>query len=803
MSKSCFAVVTSIVLCMIAGSGAMGQTKPSQLDTVKIVGPSLAKGLLDDLGLEYHRNKHSIALDFQRNETHSGAAGALLQDRDLMVSLGPVTPKSLGSVGERWAADRPECNILGGRGMAIVVHINNTVDSLTLEQIQSVFSGRTSQWKLLGAQDKPIRCYGLELPDPYARLFNDKVLPQHKWGTIFKKKKSQDVLKAISADPTGIGFVNSADTIAFGDSIKILGIGSADKATYLNPQTLKDGTYPFCEVLFLYTSPKSNDTARDFVQYAMSGDCDAVFLKSDYMPGLRSLRADVVATFAQLYGDSIAKAKSTTEEDDDLTLGKLLLNAAKNTRSLDPDLRLLMITSCFDLCQKIQSAEPLVLDAMKYMAEAYPERKLEACQKLAQMYDGFYVKTPTPEQAEILIDVLMNCVELAVLAKQPKDASVAAQRAAEVAKLANSPKSDYIKARLAPILAREQSAKEIESLRNALRANPSDAATRAKLLRLCLIERDAASEAARLMDVSTEPTLRTNIPLAVAKMETLSKEAVLKLAEWYLALADDASAGGKELMLRRSREYYMRFMSMHSAKDEMATRSDLGFQKCRTMLRSMCPESPVMAMPIEVAGEEGWLDVFALVDVKRDAKEGAWVRKDKFLKSIDAISPLNLPVTCEGSYEISIGMSFEHPPCMGVVLPIGDEKTAFIIGAGGQNKKSYCGVTADNMEHNEEDDIKKFNLVPVGSIIGDGRDHTLNIRISMAKDMLRVAATLDGKPYYQWEGTAEAAKTSPRLLTKEPKVPGMFTYGGPQVTISKIKIRGAKVEATAFTPVKN
>lgn len=786
-------VLVFLYLPALARTG-LCQTNPSQLDTVKMVGASLGMSLMDDLTAEYRRNRHSVALEFLRNDTHSGAAAALLQDRDLMVSLGPVTNKTLGSVAERWSQYKPSCSVLGGRALAIVVHVNNPLDSLTLEQIQSVFSGQTTQWKILGGPDKAIRCYGPDLPDSYARMFSNKVLPQHRWGTIFKKKKSQDVLKSLAADPTGIAFVNASGTVAFGESVKVLGVGPGDKAVYLNTQTLKDGSYPFCEVLMLYSSPKAGDTARDFAAYATSGDCDAVYLRSDFMPGLRSIRADVLATFVQLYGASIAKAKETLEEDDDLVLAKQILAAAKSTQSLDPDLKVMMITGVYDLCHKHRNGQELATEAMKYMAEAYPERKLECCQKLAAMHEVSYSANGTNEEGEDLIDVWMNCVELALLSRQHKDAAAACQRALEVALSIHSEKAEYVKARWGPILAREQALKEIDELRETLRSAPDNREVREKLVRLYLIERDSPAEAAKFLGSSSDPTFRTNVPLSLAKMETLSKEAVLKLAEWYLNLADEAGPGGKEMMLRRAREYYVRFLSLYAVKDDLAVRAELGYKKAGQMLRQISPDSPIADMPIEVIGEGGWSDLLSRVDLKRDLRKGKCERKGKFLQIIQNGTILSLPATCEGDYEMTVGFVFEKGADLGVILPVGSAKTGFNLGITGKDKKKYSGIALLGNTYNV--DKEKQALVPVGDL-ADGREHCMVVKVAAKNGILDLTVRMDNKPYYAWKGPAETAGVPDYWSTKRPKAPGIATWGS-LLTLTKIQVRGPKVETMAI-----
>jgi phosphate transport system substrate-binding protein len=47
-------------------------------------------------------------------------------------------------------------------GIAVIVHPNNKIDSLTMEQISDIFSGKIKNWNELGGENKPITLYGRE-----------------------------------------------------------------------------------------------------------------------------------------------------------------------------------------------------------------------------------------------------------------------------------------------------------------------------------------------------------------------------------------------------------------------------------------------------------------------------------------------------------------------------------------------------------------------------------------------------------------------------------------------------------------
>jgi phosphate transport system substrate-binding protein len=775
-------------------------TKASLKDRqVDAVGHRVGKELLEALAMEYSHRGNGLAVNFTINDTHSGAAGALLDGKDLLVTLSQVSDKTLGSVATRWNAAKPSSQVLCGRSVAIVVHMRNSLDTLTQEQIKGVFSGRIKDWKTLGGVDKPIRCYGTDLPDFYARMFNDRILPQQNWGLIYKKKDGAAVLEALSTDPAGIAFVNAIDVAGKADSVKIIGIGAADKAVFLNTQTIKDGSYPLADALMLYVSPDADPTAREFGKYILSGECDAVYLRYGYMPSLRSIRADVLATFEKLYGVAIKKAQSTPENEDNLELAKQLLEASRTTTGLDPDLLEMMCKAGIDLCKNAVTGESLAASCAKTMADRFPDRRLEWCQRLIAFRETVYDKTP--EQGDKLLNLLINAIELAVWTREHAEAEATCKRALVIAEEIKSDKLDYIKSRLAPILARQEAGREIVDLLDKLKSSPKDSEIRAKLAKLYLVERDNPVEASKYLDSASGQVLRTNVPLAMAKTDSLSKDAMLQMAEWYMTLAEDAGPGGKEMMLRRSNDYYQRFMEMHTAQDGLAARAQLGRKKINAALQQVCPECPVSEMMFEVPADGEWIDLLAKVDMKRDVMSGPWQKSGK--KAVSVTGPgcvLALPAVCSGDYELQATVKLLTPAsAFGVILPLGTEKGQFMFGMEFGDKKAVSGFfiigdAAFDAANRDPKTVIKY------SPLAANQEHKLLVKVkSKTAGQVDVDVIVDDTPYYRYSGKTLGISIPSWWPMTGTCMPGLAVNANTDVTFTKVLIRGKKLDTSPDT----
>jgi ABC-type phosphate transport system substrate-binding protein len=509
---------------------------------VRIVGPLAAKEMVEAIAAEFGKTGVPITLDYQRIDIPSVAAGALLAGRELMLSVGKLTEKDVSYSAARWKALAAGEHVIGARAVAIVVHERNPIDSLSLEQVGTIFSGAAREWSSFGGARSAIRCYGLAFGDPLTAVFHGRVLSAARCGMLVRKGNTAEVLSALAGDPHGIAFAEAGAAAVSGETVKVIAIGSAGAgqleaarngkpeagaagaeaarngkpssgaapgsgasgaSVAPNAQTIKDGTYVLAETLVLYISPKGSQAAQDFVRFILGGGGDATIRRHGYMPTLRAVRADALAAFGKLYGPDIKRVKATPDGADDLALG----------------------------AQMVQSARTARLDA----------------ELLAAMCEQVYKAGGSPADGQRLVEALMTAADLGTSARSFAEAADAWSKALAVAEVVNAPGLAVLKERRPAFEARVKSSAEAASIAGRLRENPQDVAARGRMLTLQLLELDQPAEAARYLDAAADEGLKTNVPLACQPAEKLSEESALKLAEFVAAHPDLTQLGKREI----------------------------------------------------------------------------------------------------------------------------------------------------------------------------------------------------------------------------------------------------------------
>ena len=149
--------------------------------------------------------------------------------------------------------------------LAIVVHKDNPVQSLTLQQLADIYNGQVTNWKDLGGLDQEIVPVQRESSSGSRGAFEELVLEKQAASApnLQTAVTAGDVAATISTEEGAIGYVGFGN---LEDSLKLLAINNVTPSQ----ETAKDGTYPLIRPLTLMTGPLSQPLAQKFVDFAMS-----------------------------------------------------------------------------------------------------------------------------------------------------------------------------------------------------------------------------------------------------------------------------------------------------------------------------------------------------------------------------------------------------------------------------------------------------------------------------------------------------------------------------------------------------
>ena len=175
-------------------------------------------------------------------------------------------------------------------GLAVVVHPNNIVDNLTIDQLAGIFTGKIKNWKDLGGQDSEIVILSREVNSGTHVYFKEHVLRKNDLNSTeefapgaLMLSSSQAIADEIAQNPSVIGYYGMG---YISNKQKPVMIAKDQSSEYISPviDNVVKGSYPISRPLFIYTNGQPQGLVKKFVDFCLSTEGQAIVLKTDFVP---------------------------------------------------------------------------------------------------------------------------------------------------------------------------------------------------------------------------------------------------------------------------------------------------------------------------------------------------------------------------------------------------------------------------------------------------------------------------------------------------------------------------------------
>ncbi|HKZ83862.1 MAG TPA: phosphate ABC transporter substrate-binding protein [Anaerolineae bacterium] len=174
--------------------------------------------------------------------------------------------------------------------IAVIVHPDNPVESLTLQQISDIYSGKITNWKEAGGEDRPIVLLSRETNSGTHVYFLEEVVrlgdSQNK--TLFSPDtlllpSSEGITAEVRQNLNAIGY----DGLGYvTPDVKTVAVAAGPGAPYVKPsiESVNAGQYPIARPLFMYTNGEPDGAIKEFIDWILGPDGQMIVAGLGFVP---------------------------------------------------------------------------------------------------------------------------------------------------------------------------------------------------------------------------------------------------------------------------------------------------------------------------------------------------------------------------------------------------------------------------------------------------------------------------------------------------------------------------------------
>ena len=253
-------------------------------NTIKIKGSDTEVNLAVQLAESFHQTNSTIFVSISGGGSGLGIASLLNNTTDIANSSRSIKSQEIELFQQKGTPI--DSFIFAQDAIAFVVANDSPIDSISTDNLANILSGKVKNWLPFIGKSTPINIYGRQSNSGT----HDYV--KHKLGIEFTPYAKQmngnaQILEAIRADHSGIGYVGAGYVTHGNKGLKVLTIYDKTNPKAISPLDAKmiaDGKYYFQRPLFQYYKSDSYSKIKPFLDFEKGVIGKKIIQSSGYYP---------------------------------------------------------------------------------------------------------------------------------------------------------------------------------------------------------------------------------------------------------------------------------------------------------------------------------------------------------------------------------------------------------------------------------------------------------------------------------------------------------------------------------------
>jgi phosphate transport system substrate-binding protein len=159
-----------------------------------------------------------------------------------------------------------------------IVHPDNPLSEVTLEQLKAIYTGKIKKWKELGGMSKPIVVISRDSSSGTFEVWNEKVLDKERVRPDAQLQASNGaVAQAVAGNKYAIGYVGIGYVNPNLKALTVEGVKASAK-------TAMDGSYPVARQLYMFTNGEPTGAVKAFLDFVKGPEGQKIVQEEGFVP---------------------------------------------------------------------------------------------------------------------------------------------------------------------------------------------------------------------------------------------------------------------------------------------------------------------------------------------------------------------------------------------------------------------------------------------------------------------------------------------------------------------------------------
>lgn len=281
-------LISTLVLTACGSRANAQSSSPGSQKTIEDIGSDTIVNLALAWAEAYQKVDPAVRISVSGGGSGTGIAALINGTTDIANASRKIKAEEVQNA-QKNGIDPYEIEIARD-AIGVIVNPENPVQQLTLPQISDIYSGKITNWKEIGGEDRPIVRLSRETNSGTHVFFLEQVvrLGNSKDKTLFSQDtlllpSSEGIMAEVRQNPNAIGY----DGLGYiTPDVKTLAVAPKDGGEYVKPsiETVNNGKYPIARPLFMYTPGEPQDEVKTYLDWVLGPEGQQIVADLGFVP---------------------------------------------------------------------------------------------------------------------------------------------------------------------------------------------------------------------------------------------------------------------------------------------------------------------------------------------------------------------------------------------------------------------------------------------------------------------------------------------------------------------------------------